>query len=161
MTKYRRLSNSELEELRDDFVKYLSAQSVTADDWLKLKEKDPEKVDELIDLFSDIVMEKVLSAVEYLELISSEEIRVFHIQETKARLIGLTFNRKGIDLTDPNQFEDIFKKSDRLLSYEPQVYSMEKEHSKSRAEESFFLLNMGATISNKELFEQLNLLYKS
>lgn len=161
MTKYRRLSNSELEELRDDFVKYLSAQSVTADDWQKLKMQDQSKVDELIDLFSDIVMEKVLSAIEFLEIISSEEIRVFHIQETKATLIGLAFNKKGIDLTDRHQFDEIVKDGDRLLSYEPQVYRMEKEHSKSRAEESFFLLNMGASISKKELFEQLKVLYKS
>ena len=161
MTKYRRLSNSELEELRDDFVKYLCAQSITADDWQKLKGQDAEKVDELIELFSDIVMEKALSAIEFLELITSDEIRVFHIQETKTKLIGLTFNKKGIDLADPRQFEEIFKDSDSLLSFDPQVYSMEKEHSKSRAEESFFLLNMGASISTKELFEQLNLLYTS
>ena len=39
--KYRILSNKELEPLKDDFIKFLSANTVTGEDWAKIKSNKP------------------------------------------------------------------------------------------------------------------------
>ena len=116
MVKYRRLSNEEIIALKDDFVKFLSAQSISAPDWEKLKQTKIDRVDELIDFFSDIVMEKVLSKIEYLEVLSENEIKLFHMKDSKAKLIGLKFNKVGLDLNKADQFEIIFKEHFAYLS---------------------------------------------
>ena len=43
MLKYRRLSKEELEALEDEFVKFLSAQSISAPDWQNIKSQNPRK----------------------------------------------------------------------------------------------------------------------
>ena len=59
--KFRRLTNEELQELEKEFVQFLVSNTVTADDWEKIKEDNPERAEGLIEIFSDIVFEKVIS----------------------------------------------------------------------------------------------------
>lgn len=161
MVKYRRLSNEELIALKDDFVKFLSAQSISAPDWEKLKLTKTDRVEELIDFFSDIVMEKVLSKIEYLEVISENEIKLFNMKESNAKLIALKFNKEGLDLNKADQFEIIFNDISKLLSFKPEFYSLEKDYTKTRAEEAFFLISIGATLSNRTFFDQINALLQT
>ncbi len=65
--KYRRLSTDELQELEKEFVHFLVSNGIAADDWVKLKEEENDKAEALIDTFSDVVMEKVLGKVDFLE----------------------------------------------------------------------------------------------
>jgi len=65
--KYRRLSSEELEQLQDNFIRFLAAQSITGMDWTTMKTANPERAEELIEQFSDVVIEKTLHNVEYLE----------------------------------------------------------------------------------------------
>ena len=68
--KYRRLDLAELKTLEKDFVRFLASNHITADDWVKLKKENPEKVERLLDVFSDIVWSKTLSQIQYLESVS-------------------------------------------------------------------------------------------
>ena len=56
--KYRVLNTKELEPLKDDFIKFLSANTITGEDWAKIKSTKPSQAHKLIELFSDIVWEK-------------------------------------------------------------------------------------------------------
>ena len=56
--KYRVLSTKELEPLKDDFIKFLSANTITGEDWAKIKSSKPNQALKLIEVFSDIVWEK-------------------------------------------------------------------------------------------------------
>ena len=56
--KYKRLASQELEALEKEFINYLATEQITADEWVKMKETTPEKSEELIDVFSDMVYEK-------------------------------------------------------------------------------------------------------
>ncbi|GIR12148.1 MAG: hypothetical protein CM15mP23_07230 [Cryomorphaceae bacterium] len=58
--KYRILSSKELEPLKDDFIKFLSANTVTGEDWAKIKSNKPNEALKLVEIFSDIVWEKAL-----------------------------------------------------------------------------------------------------
>ena len=45
--KYRILSKEELEPLKDDFIKFLSANTITGEDWVKIKAEKPEEANTL------------------------------------------------------------------------------------------------------------------
>ena len=47
------------------------------------------------------------------------------------------------------------------MSFKPEIYHLEKEYAKTRAEEAHFLISIGATISNKTFYEQISGLYQS
>ena len=161
MIKYRRLDKQELEELKEDFVKFLASQSITAPDWQKMKDIQSTKAEELIDLFSNIVLEKVLTKIEYLELISANEIKAFSLSDENARMVGLSLNKKGVDLRNDDELNILLGDSNKLMSYSPEVFELEKKYTKTRAEETFFLLENGASITDKKLFIFIDSLLKS
>ena len=45
--KYTRLTKEQFEELHQEFINFLATQSITADEWLKLKEDKPEVIEEI------------------------------------------------------------------------------------------------------------------
>ena len=63
--KYRKLKPEELEPLKKEFIQFLAANTITGDDWAKTKAEKPEE--KIIALFSDIVWEKSLEKIHYLE----------------------------------------------------------------------------------------------
>ena len=87
--KYRRLTNEELQEIETAFVRFLASNSVTADDWVKIKTTDTEKAEGLIEMSSDIVFDNTLEKVEYLEFKTAKDIKLFHCQADKMELMGM------------------------------------------------------------------------
>ena len=86
--KYRVLSNKELEPLKDDFIKFLSANTVTGEDWAKIKSNKPNEASKLIEIFSDIVWEKSLEKIKYLEHRDDKYLKVFYCSENKMEMVG-------------------------------------------------------------------------
>ena len=65
--KYKRLSIEQLKELEKEFVDFLVVNGILAEDWLKLKETDPDKAEQMVDLFSDVVFEGILRKTDFIE----------------------------------------------------------------------------------------------
>ncbi|MCB0467853.1 MAG: hypothetical protein KDC64_06540, partial [Aequorivita sp.] len=65
--KYARLTKEQFEELHQEFINFLATQSITADEWKKLKIEKPEVAEQELDIFSDLIWEGVLNKVKYLE----------------------------------------------------------------------------------------------
>jgi len=145
--KYRRLSNEELKELEKDFVKFLAANHITADDWVKLKKNDQDKVEELIGVYSDIVYDKALTKLEYLEFKTPHDIKTFHCQSEKMVLMGIAVSpTAGVDFTkdlSAQSMMDILKKN----SQEIQIYTAEKAYNDNRETELFQMMESGCLIS--------------
>ena len=156
MLKFRRLSKEELEALEDEFVKFLSAQSISAPDWQQIKSENPEKQDVLIDMFSNIVMERVLSNIDYLEITTQDEIKIFHMKEGSGHLLGIKVQGEGVNLRDDAYLNNVFKDKETLMSNNPHVFELEKKYTKTKAEEAFFLINIGANITNSTLYTFIN-----
>ena len=157
MAKYRRLSQEEFENLEQEFITYLSGNSVTADEWVKLKEDKSPRVDHLLDEFSDLVMERALKKIEYLEMLSSKEIRLFKLEEGSARMVGLSLKKGDYDLRDNAQIKKLFIDLSSGAA-NAEVFQLEKEYSKERAEEAFFLIKNGAMVSDDLLYKQIDML---
>ena len=145
--KYRRLSLGELEEMKSEFIRFLAANTVTGDDWQKIKTETPEKAEQLIEMFSDIVFEKILDGVKYLEVKSPQDFKTFHCKEDKILLLGLRVNGdSAIDFTQnqsPADMIDMVKKSGTQL----QLYQAEKGYKPDRRAELFRMIENGALIS--------------
>ena len=151
--KYRLLSSEELKELEPEFINFLATNHITAQDWVKLKGENPEKVDKLIEIFSDIVMEKVLQKIEYLEVREEKSIMVFRFLEEKVSLAGITAKEvSDVDFTNPATVASLALKVDEGNL---EVFKTEKPYFKSKPEEVFDLVKKGALVSDGKLFEAI------
>jgi hypothetical protein len=147
--KYRRLTTDELQELENEFILFLSSNQVTAPEWTTIKAEQPEKADELIDLFSDIVFENTLAKIEYLEYKEPKDIKTFHCQEDKIVMLGMIVEgESNIDFTketSPDQMMGQMKLSGARLK----LYQAEKAYSPNREDELFKMLESGCLISKE------------
>ncbi len=154
--KYRALNQEELEELEKEFVRFLAAQQITASDWERLKENELQKVNELIGLFSDIVFDKILGDVEYLEWKMPQDLRTFQFHEEKIEMIGVrVVGRTQLDFTKNNNSEQMLQQM-QLSGADLQLYAAERPYRKEKKLETFDLLEKGALISKQgDMFKLL------
>jgi hypothetical protein len=157
--KYRRLTSEELELLEDDLIQFLAANSVTADDWERLKQEEPDKAMALIDRFSDIVFEKVLSKEVDLEHRSPKKLKLFRCEEERIRLMGLDLpSESPIDMTDPEAFRELME-DPKKHGTGAELYKAEKGYNKEREEEIKEMLDQGCRLTEKRLFTLLEKLH--
>jgi hypothetical protein len=86
---YPCLSLAQLEALETDFVAFLIVNGVEGETWKTLNETNPSKAQELVNLFSQVVWEKVLKETNYVKRLSESE-RIFGYlgEEQGVLLIG-------------------------------------------------------------------------
>ena len=157
--KYRRLTSEELEHLEEDLIQFLAANSVTADDWEKLKQEEPDKAMALIDRFSDIVFEKVLSKEVDLEHRSPKKLKLFRCEQERIRLMGLDLPQESpIDMTDPEAFQELMQ-DPKKHGADAELYKAEKGYNKEREEEIKEMLDQGCRLTEKKLFTLLEKLH--
>lgn len=148
MTKYRLLNNEELGNFEDEFVKYLVVNGISADDWKGILAKDPDNAQKIVDLFSDVVFEKVMRQAQFLVIKRPSYIQSIQCFDDKMIMVALTTKDKTLDLTKLD-----FKNIENYSSFE--VHKAEKEYSKDREKELFDLTEIGYSISNGELYKAL------
>jgi ACT domain-containing protein len=153
--KYRRLSKEELEELKEEFIKYLAVNTVTADDWKKIQTEDIARGEDLIDTFSDMVMEKALKNIKYLEHRSDTSLMLFKCEAEEMVLTGINLTKNiGVDFNDPKSVEILISTGtveDGVLSH----FSSIKKYDKAREVEIFDLTNTGCLVVTEEYYTKL------
>lgn len=160
--KYRRLTLDELNDMETEFVRFLVSNTITAEDWKKIKSDNPERAEGLIEIFSDIVFDKVLEKVKYIEHRSPYDIKTFRCLEDKIELLGLKVSSvAGIDFTQNQTPENMLA----YLKYAPagsvQMYSAEKTYKDNNPKKEIFnMLESGGAISDGKIFEALLTLKK-
>jgi len=148
--KYRILSDNELKELEGEFKHFLITNNVYTEEWEELNKKKDKKVLELVEMFSDIVLEKALKNIKYLEHVTPLDIKSFKCDEEQMILIGIASKNKNIDFT-----KDIL--SD--FADDLDIFRTTKPFHKDRELEVFELLNSGCSIINEERFNKLEMAY--
>lgn len=157
--KYRRLSDVELQELEKEFVNFLVANTITADDWLKLKEIDSEKAEVLIELFSDVVLDKVLRKVQFVEHRGERDLIVFHCGKEEIELFGLTVSEElEVDLTNEASVISMLLNSE-MLDGKVKSFRQTKSYTKERELEVFEMIQSGCLITDDSIFNTLKGLY--
>jgi len=156
--QYRRLSLEELKELEKEFTQFLAANNVFPETWENMKNETPEKAEQLIQQFSDLVLNKVLGKIEYLEHASPKELKIFHFEEHKIEMVGLAVDPANttIDLTDQTIIDQLAKDYESLAREgDVKVFNTEKSYSKEPKQEIFDLSESGCYVVDGSLFQAL------
>jgi len=152
--KYRRLTLDELEELRDEFVLFLASHSIVADEWEKIKTSDEHSMNSLLDLFSDMVIEKALKNITCLKLVSPSELYLFLFEEQTGKMIRFSISESaGIDLRDDKTLAALAIGEIALNTLSPELYTGNKQLSGNREVEMYELLCKGASPCERTLFD--------
>ena len=148
MMKYRKLTKEELNELEQEFIQFLVSNTITAEDWLEIKDQEIEKAEKLIELFSDQVLDKALSNIKFLEHRSPKNVLLFFCRQEEIDMIGLSIDPSSeFDLTNE---EDLAKMTDRE---ELSIFKNTKKYTKNREEEIFEMLNNGCLTTDEKLYK--------
>jgi hypothetical protein len=148
--KYQRLTREQLEEMEEEFVNFLATQSITAEEWQKIKQERPEVAEQEIDVFSDLIWEGILGRVRYLENIGPNHMHLFHLEEKEMKLIATRIHAPAIDITTQEGFA-WFKSN--YLSEQVEYMTAVKAYSEDPSLDKFKLIQQGAVITRGELFQ--------
>lgn len=148
--KYARLTKEQLEELHPEFINFLATQSITADEWATIKEKQPLVAEEEIDVFSDLVWEGVLTKAQYLEHISPNQMHLFFLRENNMALIAIKINKENIDITTAEGYGWL---KENLGDDDVVFMSASKDYSEDRNGDKFKLIREGAVITRGDLYK--------
>ncbi len=147
--KYARLTKEQLEEMQPEFINFLATQSITAEEWKKLKTEKPEVAEEELDIFSDLIWEGVLEKVNYLEHISPNQLMLFHISEAFMDLIAIKIEDENIDITTDYGYKWLRQ---NLHDDSVTLYTSTKAIKDDRNKDIFVLIQQGAAITKGELY---------
>ena len=149
MPKYRLLSSEELDLFKKEFIDYLVVNGITADDWVKMKVTNQVKSNKIIDLFSDVILEKVLRKSHYIKKINYDSIFCFHYQSEQIVMIGL-------QTKDKTAIAPYIQGQESMENIE--ILSASKEYKLQREMELFKMIESGASISDGSTYKRIVLL---
>lgn len=150
--KYTRLTKEQFEELHQEFINFLAAQTIDKTEWDALKKDKPEVAEQELDVFSDLVWEGVLGRAEYLEHFSKNHIFLFQCFETEVKSIVL---RSLVPETNFLTKEGLQWLSDNLFTDTIEIKTGKKIFTEERNTSIFQLIQQGAILSDGQLFKQL------
>lgn len=148
--KYTRLSKEQFEELHQEFINFLATQSITAEEWSKLKVEKPEVAEQELDVFSDLIWEGVLTKVKYLENISESHMHLFELTDKEMKLISVKVLNPEIDLRTEVGF-GWFKRN--FQSDFVEYLTASKKYSDDKNADKFALIQQGAVITKGALYQ--------
>lgn len=156
--RFKRLPLSDLQQLEKEFINFLASSGITADDWKEISKNDATKADELIDLFSDIVFEKVFIGVRYLDFRGKNEFKAFHLMEEEIHLIGIELPiGTDIDFNESAEFNNFFNN----IPKGTKIVSTSKKYVGNREDEIYEMMENGCCVIDKTFFQSLAQLTKS
>lgn len=159
--KYRRLSKEELESLEKEFIHFLITNGIDAPEWDNISKNEKDKANEMVDIFSDMVFEKALGNIKFLEHVSPKDIKYFFCSDKKMVLACIkASDQSTLDFTHSKTIHGLANGSIDLKPNELQYFSTEKDYQNQREIEVFELMQQGAEPCSKEKFENVYSLCK-
>lgn len=150
--KYRILSDEELQHLEGDLKAFLIINGVHGEEWAELNQKEPQKALELVELFSDQVMQTVYEKVKFLEHRTTDSCIVFHFGENEQELIALQKKPgSAVDLSSVDGIHEALTKMPKDLSF----FTSKKNYKDSREMEIHQLIEQGAVLSDAVFWNSL------
>jgi len=148
--KYTRLTKEQLEELHQEFINFLATQSITGEEWSKIKANKPEVAEQELDVFSDLIWEGVLEKARYLQNTSPQQLFLFRLAESEMHLIVVKATDTAIDITTPSGLAWL---QGHLSSDKVELFTASKAYSEDKNKDIFELIQQGAEITQGDWFE--------
>ena len=150
--KYHRLTHEQFEELHHEFAVFLASQGLDHAKWKEIKKNDSERVVSLLDLFSDVVWDKIVSECSYLEFSTPDQLFLIDTSKQKALAIVIKVNYKQIDLTTEEGFQWILNHID---SDKVNLFKGSNSYQPSKNEFVYAYLKKGAIRTDGKRFKAL------
>ncbi|GAB5399951.1 MAG: DUF6495 family protein [Aureisphaera sp.] len=151
--KYTRLTKEQLEELHPEFINFLASQSITGEEWSKIKKEQPQVAEDELDVFSDLIWEGVLSKASYLQNASPNQLFLFHTGIKEMQLIVVKTTVLHIDLTTKEGLQWL---QANIQKDGVELFTASKAYGEDRNMDIFKLIQQGATITNGTLYNALS-----
>lgn len=154
-SKFRRLRRDELEEVRDQFIKFLGVNGIDAGSWQKMKVDEPQAADGLILQFSQIVFEGVIKRIEYLIQRRPRDLRTYQLLEDKIEMRGILLEGEtSLDLSNTDISPQDMLITLRADGAKVKLFRGERAYNPAigRDQDIFLLMEAGALIDDGELF---------
>jgi hypothetical protein len=146
--KYRTLKEDELLGLEEEFKQFLIVNGIHNDEWVKMNQEETDKAVELVNIFSDTVLQTVYEKIKFIEHRSEEACMVFQFTSQEIVLIGLS--RKGdskVNFSTPESIHEALINDAGAIRF----YKTKKKFNKTREEDIHEMLEQGCVLSS-ELF---------
>ncbi|NMH86210.1 DUF6495 family protein [Flavivirga algicola] len=150
--KYSRLTKEQFEELHQEFINFLSTQSITADEWANLKANKPDLAEMELDVFSDLIWEGVLNKAEYLEHISPQHMYLFRLGDDKMHALVVTLKNE-IDITTKEGYNWL---RENLMDENVEFLQADKDYTDDKNLDKFKMIEQGAVITKGDLYRYFN-----
>lgn len=147
--KYRLLTTEELHSLEKEFIEFLALNGITGEMWKEIKETRQSDAEEMVSLFSDVIIESNMRKVRFLIHKSPNKLYTFQCLNNEIYMAAL---HGDIDFTNTAIIEEALKTKQVALTTSNKKYSQERE------QEIFKMIQEGCEISDGKLYKQLMLL---
>lgn len=155
--KYTRLTKEQLEELHPEFVNFLATQSIDKKEWDEIKTNKPEVALQEIDVFSDLIWDKAITNVRFVDHFSKNHIFLFKCHDSYLESLIIQTSDESVDFFTSEGLEWL---GDNLFGDSIMLQTGKKEVSDNRNEEVFKIIENGGIISKGELYTKLIALIK-
>lgn len=149
--KYRQLTKEQLESLHSEFAQFLATHSIDVKEWNQIKKSSPIKIEELINIFSDIVWEDVLTKTKYVSHFSKTSANLFKCDENEIHRIAINVNW-DINLLEQKGFEWLMQNP---MDNSVDIFKGTKEYTTKRNAEIFDLIEKGSSIDEGKFFDYI------
>ena len=143
--KYRILNKEELEIFGEDFKYFLIANGVSNEEWIEMNDSDQDRAIQIVELFSDTVLQKVYEKVRFIEHRSVSSCMVFKLNDDNIDMISLNSSNENLDLSSPESIHEALVNHSDVLS----TFRSEKKYVKIREEEIHDMLAQGCVNSSE------------
>lgn len=158
--KYRRLTIDELQSFEKEFIIFLSANGIDGQDWERKKNKNDVLVDQMMDDFSDFILEQIITKVDYFEFRSPQLAVFYEVKETKVQaFIIQSVSAKNADLSIDDQLFNLLQSTPESLKIN--MANRPLDSKEKRNQFVFGELNKGCLITKGETFNMLKTILPS
>lgn len=156
--KYTRLTKEQLEELNPEFAHFLATQSIGKNEWEEIKQNKPNVAEDEIDVFSDVIWDRALKNVKYVDHFSTNYIFLFQCHDTILESIIVKTNKEDVDFFTNEGIEWL---GNNLFGEEVTIFTGKKNIEANRNEAVFEIIKDGGHISKGDLFIKLKTLLEN
>lgn len=155
--KYTLLTKEQLENLNEEFAKFLAVQQIDVKDWKSIKINQPNVVQKELELFSDLVWEDVLTKTKYMEHFSEHQLDLFNCGASGIHRIVIKVSKLNFDFLKKEDFNWFLENlNHNSFTY----YQAQKKYQKERNLELFSLIQKGGILTKGKLYKNILLQIK-
>jgi hypothetical protein len=148
--RFRRLTIEELKAIEPELKQFLIVNEMYGDDWEKLNQEYPDKAQALVDVFSDNVLDKVYSKIDFLEKRTSNAFSVFSVTNTDIETITIQSNT--IELFTNEQIEVALNQHLAAL----EIFCGTKKIETNKSDEVFKLIQSKCDLSTYDVWHSFS-----